>query len=106
MTVAKIAIYGFDRLGRAVFQIASRRKDMKVVAIVSRDDARKNAELLSKDAIYDALSREIDYDGDRLVVDGQQVPVLTENVTTLASLPPWTSVWLRSTTAEKLSPTA
>ena len=82
MTVAKIAIYGFDRLGRAVFQIASRRKDMKVVAIVSRDDARKNAELLSKDAIYDALSREIDYDGDRLVVDGQQVPVLTENVTT------------------------
>ena len=81
MGVTKIAIYGFNRLGRAVFTIASRRKDLQVVAIFSRDDAQTNAQLLLNDDVYAAFDKNIAALDNKIICEGFETLVISDDIT-------------------------
>ena len=51
----RVAIYGFDRLGRAIYHIASRRRDLEVVMVVTDDSAETLVASLMQDVVYATL---------------------------------------------------
>lgn len=53
----RVAIYGFGRLGRAVYHIASRRADIEVVMVVSDDSPEYIVDALMSDAVYASLEQ-------------------------------------------------
>lgn len=54
----RVAIYGFGRLGRAVYNVAARRNDLEVVMVVTDDAPEVVAESLMADEIYATLEQE------------------------------------------------
>lgn len=55
----RVAIYGFGRLGRAVYAVASKRRDMEVVMVATSRSPQYVAEALMTDLVYDALMANI-----------------------------------------------
>jgi glyceraldehyde 3-phosphate dehydrogenase len=53
----RVAIYGFGRLGRAVYHIASRRSDLEVVMVVSDDSPEYIVNSLMTDTVYASLEQ-------------------------------------------------
>lgn len=78
MAVTKIAINGFGRIGRSAFKIARERSDLEIVAINDLTDTKTLAYLLKHDSNYGDYAREITYDDDSLIIDGNAVKVLAE----------------------------
>lgn len=78
MSVAKVAINGFGRIGRSAFKIAWERKDIEVVAINDLTDTKTLAYLLKYDSNYGTYGREVSYDDDSIIVDGTKIKVLAE----------------------------
>ncbi len=74
----RVAINGFGRIGRAVFRIMSHRDDMEVVAINDLYDAEVLAYLLKYDTVMGPFVRPIEFDHDRLVLDGRRVNLSSE----------------------------
>jgi glyceraldehyde 3-phosphate dehydrogenase len=72
-----IGINGFGRIGRGVFRIASKRKDMRVVAINDLYDNEQLAYLLRYDTVMGRFERPIRVEGDTLYVDGTKT-IMTE----------------------------
>lgn len=56
----RVAIYGFGRLGRAVYHIASRRSDLEVVMVVSDDSPEYIVNALMSDAVYASLEQKFE----------------------------------------------
>lgn len=56
----RVAIYGFGRLGRAIYHIASRRADLEVVMVVSEDTAEHIVDALTSDAVYASLEQQFE----------------------------------------------
>jgi glyceraldehyde 3-phosphate dehydrogenase len=74
-----VAINGFGRIGRAVMRSAIEREaDIEIVAVNDVADAATLAHLLKLDSVYGRFSRPVSVQGDRLVVDGRRVHVLSE----------------------------
>lgn len=71
----KIAINGFGRIGRNVFKIAMEREGVEVVGINDLTDAGTLAHLLKYDSTYGVYSRDVKALDDKIVVDGQEIPV-------------------------------
>lgn len=76
--MAKIAINGFGRIGRAVFKIMADREEVKVAAINDIIPTENLAYLLKFDTVYGRYEKKVDFDNNNLVVDGKKIPVLNE----------------------------
>ncbi len=78
MTMTKVAINGFGRIGRSAFKIARERKDIEIVAINDLTDTKTLAYLLAHDSNYGAYNREVTFDDQSITVDGESVKVFAE----------------------------
>jgi len=72
MKKTKIAINGFGRIGRAAFRIISDRDDCEVVAINDLTDNKTLAHLLQYDSVFRKYDKEVTFDEDNIIVDGQK----------------------------------
>lgn len=77
--MARVAINGFGRIGRAFMRIAHENPSVEVVAIndiaLSSDQA---AYLLKYDSVYRRFPGEVSYDDKGLIIDGKPLPILAE----------------------------
>ncbi|HEX6506599.1 MAG TPA: glyceraldehyde 3-phosphate dehydrogenase NAD-binding domain-containing protein, partial [Chloroflexota bacterium] len=73
----RVAINGFGRIGRQAFKVASRRPELEIVAINDIGDVANMAYLLKYDSVYRSDDQEVRAEGNTLVVDGRQYPVLS-----------------------------
>ncbi|GAB1264279.1 type I glyceraldehyde-3-phosphate dehydrogenase [Aurantivibrio infirmus] len=78
MTVPKIAINGFGRIGRTVMRIAKLRKHYDVVAINDLATADQLAYAFKYDSIHGTYPGQISVAGDRMEIDGDPFLVLSE----------------------------
>lgn len=78
MSVTKIAINGFGRIGRNAFKIAFERSDLEIVAINDLTDNKTLAYLLKHDSNYGTYGHDVKAEEDGLSVDGKKVKVLAE----------------------------
>ena len=76
--MVKVAINGFGRIGRNAFKIAFERRDLEVVAVNDLTDTKTLAHLLKHDSSYGTYDREVTFDDENLIIDGQSVRVLSE----------------------------
>jgi len=76
MTVVKIAINGFGRIGRLVFREAWGRKDVEIVAIVDMSTPAASAHLLKYDSVHGIWDKDVTSDEGNLYVDGKAVQAL------------------------------
>lgn len=74
----KIAINGFGRIGRNAFKIAFERRDVKIVAINDLTDTKTLAHLLKHDSSYGTYDRDVKFDEENLIVDGEKIRVYAE----------------------------
>ena len=74
----KIAINGFGRIGRNAFKIAFERRDVRIVAINDLTDTKTLAHLLKHDSSYGTYDRDVQYDDENLIVDGEKIRVYAE----------------------------
>ena len=74
----KLAINGFGRIGRNAFKIALERRDVKVVAINDLTDTKTLAHLLKHDSSYGTYDRDVKFDEENLIVDGEKIRVYAE----------------------------
>lgn len=78
----RVAINGFGRIGRQVLKAILERQDdsLEVVAINDLTDAQTNAHLFRYDSNYGRYPGRVEVRGDKLVVDGHEIRVLSEAV--------------------------
>jgi glyceraldehyde 3-phosphate dehydrogenase len=78
----KIAINGFGRIGRAAFKIIKEKEvageDIHLVAINDLAPVETLSYLLKFDSVYGRYERDINHNGNSLIVDGLTIPVLAE----------------------------
>lgn len=74
----KLAINGFGRIGRNAFKIAFERRDVKIVAINDLTDTKTLAYLLKHDSSYGTYDRDVKFDEENLIVDGEKIRVYAE----------------------------
>jgi glyceraldehyde 3-phosphate dehydrogenase len=77
MTV-RVGINGFGRVGRYALRSILKRKDMEIVAVNSRADAKVLAHLFKYDSIHGRYDAHVDCDGDCIVVDGTKITIFRE----------------------------
>lgn len=76
--MVRIGINGFGRIGRNAFKIAFERQDVEVVAVNDLTDTKTLAHLLKYDSSYGTYDREVEYDDENIIVDGNKIRVLSE----------------------------
>lgn len=76
--MARIAINGFGRIGRASFRVGWGRPEFMVVAINDLASADQLAYLLTHDTNYGRWPVPVSSDGSNLIVGGHTIPVLKE----------------------------
>jgi glyceraldehyde 3-phosphate dehydrogenase (phosphorylating) len=75
----RVAINGFGRVGRAAFRAAFEAgADLEFVAINDLFGAEALANVLARDTVYGEFPGVVEASGDRLHVDGVEIPVLAE----------------------------
>jgi glyceraldehyde 3-phosphate dehydrogenase len=74
----KVAINGFGRIGKLVFQILHKNPDFEVVAINDLTEAKSLAHLLKYDSVHGRYPGEVQVNAEGLVVDGKQIKVFGE----------------------------
>lgn len=78
MSVTRVAINGFGRIGRSAFKIAFERSDIEVVAINDLTDTKTLAYLLKYDSNYGTYQYDVSSDDTGIIVDGKHIAVLSE----------------------------
>ncbi|MCD4706006.1 type I glyceraldehyde-3-phosphate dehydrogenase [bacterium] len=77
--MAKIAINGFGRIGRAVFKILiEKHKNLQITAINDLTDTKSLAHLLEYDTMYGKWNKKIGFNKDSIIVDNKKYKVLAE----------------------------
>lgn len=74
----KIGINGFGRIGRNAFKIAFGRSDVEIVAVNDLTDTKTLAYLLKHDSNYGTYDKEVSFDEENIIVNGQKIKVLAE----------------------------
>ncbi|MBN2325301.1 MAG: type I glyceraldehyde-3-phosphate dehydrogenase [Spirochaetes bacterium] len=74
----KIAINGFGRIGRNVFRIAEKRKNVEVVAVNDMFEPDQLAHLLRYDTVYGRFGGTVEVTSDGFSVNGKGIKVLKE----------------------------
>ena len=77
MAAIKIAINGFDRIGRSAFKIAQGRNDVHVVAIRSEYDVNTTAYLLKHDSVYGNYARAVKSEDNYIAVGESRVDIVS-----------------------------
>ncbi len=75
----KVAINGFGRIGRCALRQISERDDMEVVAINDLTDSLSLAYLYKYDSVHRTLNSKVDYEDDKIIVNGKEIKVLNES---------------------------
>ena len=78
ITMPKIAINGFGRIGRNTLKAGWDLPGFEVVAINDLTDSKTLAHLLKHDSTYHAWSKSVSYDEKNLIVEGKKIPVCAE----------------------------
>jgi len=78
MSVTKIGINGFGRIGRLAFRAAIKNPKVQVVAINDLLNTDYLAYLLKYDSVHGRFDGEVDVDGDYLIVNGEKIRVTKE----------------------------
>lgn len=78
LTMTRIAINGFGRIGRNSFRAGFSKPGFTVVAINDLTDAKTLAHLLKHDSTYRTWPISVSYDEKNLIVNGKKIPVLAE----------------------------
>lgn len=76
--MVRVAINGFGRIGRQVFQIALNTKGIEVVAINDLTDTRTLANLLKFDSVYGRFDKSITYDDHGIIINNEKFPCFAE----------------------------
>ena len=76
--MAKIAINGFGRIGRAFFKLAITKPELEIIAINDLGDVEALAYLLKYDSVYGRYSKDISVKDRKLVVDGKEYAFIQE----------------------------
>jgi glyceraldehyde 3-phosphate dehydrogenase len=76
--MAKLAINGFGRIGRAFFKLAITKPELEVVAINDLGDLEDLAYLLRHDSVYGNYETEVSVQNGKLVVAGKEYQFLQE----------------------------
>jgi glyceraldehyde 3-phosphate dehydrogenase len=76
--MAKLAINGFGRIGRAFFKLAISKPELEIVAINDLGDLANLAYLLKYDSAYGRFDKDVSVVDDKLVVDGKSYQFLQE----------------------------
>ena len=77
MSAIKVAINGFDRIGRSAFKIAQGRSDIHVVAIRSEYDINTTAYLLKHDSVYGNYARAVKSEDGYVAVGESRIDVVS-----------------------------
>lgn len=78
MSVPKIAVNGFGRIGRIVTRIAKERRHFDVVAINDLSDAETLAYNFRYDSVHGRYPGKVEVRGDEMIIDGDPFKVLSE----------------------------
>jgi len=70
-----IAINGFGRIGRHAFKAIMKKKNLNIVAINDITDNKTLAHLLKYDTTYGTYDKEVSFDEEGIIVDGQKIKV-------------------------------
>lgn len=73
-----VGINGFGRIGRLVLRAAFAKGGIDIKAINDLTDAATLAHLLKYDSVHGRFGREVKAQGDKLMVDGKAIQVLSE----------------------------
>jgi glyceraldehyde 3-phosphate dehydrogenase len=76
--MARVAINGLGRIGRATLKIIEETPELELVAVNDLVPADVLAYLLKYDTVYGRYEKEVKADGDSLVIDGRKIKVLSE----------------------------
>lgn len=76
--MTKIGINGFGRIGRLVFRGMLDRDDLEVVAINNPSGVKEAAYLLKYDTVHGRMEKNIEIDGDDLIIEGKRVHVFQD----------------------------
>lgn len=76
--VAKVAINGLGRIGRAALKVVLDTPEFDLVAVNDIGGVENMAYLLKYDTVYGRYEREVDVDGGNLVIDGKTIRYLSE----------------------------
>ncbi len=74
----RVAINGFGRIGRQVFQAGYSDSAVEFVAINDLTDAKTLAHLLKYDSVHGKFKGPVSHSGNNLVIDGKQIPIFAE----------------------------
>jgi glyceraldehyde 3-phosphate dehydrogenase len=77
-TLAKVAINGFGRIGRAAFKIILDTPELDLVAVNDIAPLDNLAYLLKYDTVYGRYEKGVEVKGDSLVVEGEEYPFFQE----------------------------
>jgi glyceraldehyde 3-phosphate dehydrogenase len=75
--MVRVAINGFGRIGRQVFQIGLKNK-LDIVAINDLTDTKTLAQLLKYDSVFGRFPGEVSYDKDHIIVNNKKIRVFAE----------------------------
>ncbi len=76
--MAKVAINGFGRIGRAFFKMAKDSPDFEIYAINDLGDINNLAYLLKYDTVYGTSRSTIEVKNNNLIVDGKEIHFIQE----------------------------
>jgi glyceraldehyde 3-phosphate dehydrogenase len=76
--MAKVAINGLGRIGRAAFKIILDNPDLELVAVNDIVPTDSLAYLIKYDTVYGRFHHQIEEDGKNLIVDGKKYPVYNQ----------------------------
>jgi glyceraldehyde 3-phosphate dehydrogenase (phosphorylating) len=74
----RIGINGFGRIGRMFMRAALGKKELEIVAVNDVTSADTLAHLLKYDSIHGTLKQQVKTEGDRIMIDGNALRVLSE----------------------------
>ena len=78
MSVLKIGINGFGRIGRLAFRAISKRANVEVVGINDLQDVEYIAYLLKYDSVHGTFPLDVKAENGHLVVDGKTIRITAE----------------------------
>ena len=78
MSITRVGINGFGRIGRMIFRNSLNHPDVEIVGINDLCDAEYLAYLLKYDSMHGKFPGEVSYSDGKLVVNGKAIPVFCE----------------------------
>lgn len=76
--MAKVAINGLGRIGRATFKMVMATPELDLVAVNDIADGDNLAYLIQYDTVYGKYEHAVSFDDGKLIVDGTEIPYLSE----------------------------